>query len=330
MVGAIEYRRRRGEPTTLAVLQSYVPNEGTAWSHAREELRRFFERVLTRHREDAPPGDCRARLLELAAHRAAGRRARGDRRLPGTAALLGRRTAEMHLALGADGGRPELRPRAVQRRSIARSKYQSMRNLGRQDAAPAARARWSDSPRRRAELARACSTGRSACSELFEPFLTRRLTGAAHPHARRLPPGQLLYTGKDFVIIDFEGLPGDTLAERRRKHICLRDVAGMIRSFHFAAASAAARRQRWCATRIARSPAPGPSLAPLVLGRVPARLPGTRPRARAFLPAPEDFTLMLGTQLVGRALIELGFELANPLAPTVVVPLAAIAELGGV
>ena len=47
--------------------------------------------------------------------------------------------------------------------------------------------------------------------------------------------GQVLYTGKDFVILDFEGEPARSYSERRLKRSPLRDVAGMIRSFHYAA-----------------------------------------------------------------------------------------------
>jgi maltose alpha-D-glucosyltransferase/alpha-amylase len=50
--------------------------------------------------------------------------------------------------------------------------------------------------------------------------------------------GQVLFTGKDFIIIDFEGEPGRTLAERRFKHCPLRDVASMVRSLDYAALSA--------------------------------------------------------------------------------------------
>jgi maltose alpha-D-glucosyltransferase/alpha-amylase len=47
--------------------------------------------------------------------------------------------------------------------------------------------------------------------------------------------GQILFTGKDLVILDFEGEPARTYSERRLKFSSLRDVAGMIRSFHYAA-----------------------------------------------------------------------------------------------
>ena len=47
--------------------------------------------------------------------------------------------------------------------------------------------------------------------------------------------GQTLWTGDDWVILDFEGEPARPFSERRRKHSPLRDVAGMMRSLAYAA-----------------------------------------------------------------------------------------------
>jgi len=46
---------------------------------------------------------------------------------------------------------------------------------------------------------------------------------------------RVLFTGKDFVFVDFEGAPGPSLSERRTKRSPLRDIVSMFRSFHYAA-----------------------------------------------------------------------------------------------
>src|SRR5262249_26159168 len=102
IVGAVERRRPRGGRTTLAALEAYVANEGTAWTHAREELRRFFERILTRQREDAPPDPTPRAPLALAQAEPppAVRDVVGA--YMDSVVLLGRRTADLHLALASN------------------------------------------------------------------------------------------------------------------------------------------------------------------------------------------------------------------------------------
>ena len=118
-----------------------------------------------------------------------------------------------------------------------RSHYQSVRNLVGKTLRLLRDCR-DRMPTHLVDQARRLVGGQEQVLKVFEPYLGQRLTGLQIRSHGDYHLEQLLYTGKDFVIIDFDGPPTETLAERRRKHNCLRDVAGMIRSFHYAAFTA--------------------------------------------------------------------------------------------
>lgn len=61
--------------------------------------------------------------------------------------------------------------------------------------------------------------------------------------------GQVLYTGSDYIIIDFEGEPGRPLRDRRLKRWALKDVAGMLRSFEYAGFSGLSARPAGTVTK---------------------------------------------------------------------------------
>ncbi len=233
VLGYVEYRTRN-EPITLAVVEEYVVNEGTAWQHARGEIGRAYDRILAQPPSDTPPDVPVAPLLELAflepppAHAA----------LIGTyrdvALLLGRRTADLHLAL-AGSTDPSFEPCAYSAMD-QRSKYQTARNLvGRVFGAM------------RHDLGGLPETTRAAAEQLlavedavlarFEPLLTQRIDSKRIRQHGDLHLGRALFTGKDFVILDVGGERGRPLSERRRKRGAFGDVAGMLRSFHYAAAT---------------------------------------------------------------------------------------------
>jgi maltose alpha-D-glucosyltransferase/alpha-amylase len=330
IVGAIELRRGRAEPSTLAVLQSYVPNEGTAWTHALEELRRFFERILTRHREAPLPAQVPRAPLEVARAELPAPMREAIGTYVDLAAHLGRRTAEMHHALASDIGDPAFAPE-ISSTLDRRSQYQSKRNIVGKTLRQL-QGHLGSLPPHAVPRATALVENGARALKVFEPLLARPPSGLRIRNHGDYHLEQVLYTGKDFVIIDFSGVSTETPAERRRKHSPMRDVSGMMRSFHYAAYIAlldgtvvreedrelatpwADAWQRWVSGAFLR-----------------AYLDATR--GAAFIPAEADLALVLETHLLEKAFAELRDELGrheHDLPPeTILSPLIAITDLVG-
>ncbi len=230
LAGWLEYRVGRTEPLTMGVMHGFVPNQGDAWEYTRRELNRYFERAATRTQLVPPPDKP---LVELLAEKSPDR-AGAD--MVGVyldvARLLGRRTAELHLALCSDDEDTAFAPEPFLPQ--LRSTYQSMRNLtGR--TLRLLRDRLATLPEEARKQAARLSAHQEQISACFEAMFKRRTSIVRIRTHGDLHLGQMLYTGKDFAIIDFEGEPARPLTERRRKRPSLRDVAGMLRSFHYAA-----------------------------------------------------------------------------------------------
>ena len=231
LAGWLEYQVGRDEPSTVGLLHGFIPNQGDAWTHTQGELSQYFERALT----------FKGRTVELPAKPLVSLVAE-DRPRPmvteaigaflETAGLLGQRTAELHVAMAAATDDPAFAPELYSP-LYQRSEYQSMRNLAGQ-VLRLLRARLPLLP----ETERAKASGLLANPEVvtarFQEYLRRRFTVTRIRTHGDLHLGQVLHTGKDFAIIDFEGEPARPLSERRRKRSALRDVSGMLRSFHYA------------------------------------------------------------------------------------------------
>ncbi len=326
LAGALEYRPESGEPVTLAVLQGFVPNQGDAWQFTLDFLGHYLEEALAAGRPEGelPPFSV-GRLLELAEEPIP----ELAQTLMGTyldsAWLLGRRTAELHLALAAAG--PELTEFAPESFTpfYQRAAYQSFRNLTGQVL---------DLLRKRADslrddlrpLAEAVLASERAILGAFGRFRDARLTvGRIRVHGD-YHLGQVLYTGNDFVIADFEGEPARGLRERRLKQPALRDVAGMLRSFSYAAEVAV---KEAAARGLARLSALSYWAGFWELWASALFLRGYLETARPPVVIPEsraELELLLGVYLLEKAVYELGYELNNR-PDWVEIPLRGILKL---
>ena len=214
LAGIVEHIDRDGSVITLAVLQAYVRNQGDAWTYTLEYLARFL--YTQRAAAELPP-DVHGAYLALVQ-------------------TLGLRTAELHAAFARRTGDPAFDPEPARAEDYAEWR----RHLHEDTAATfdLLQRRIEQLPASIAAEARGLLDRRDEVMARVDslptpsgPILKTRHHGDYHL-------GQVLISKNDFIITDFEGEPARPLEERRRKHTPLRDVAGMVRSFNYAAGAA--------------------------------------------------------------------------------------------
>jgi maltose alpha-D-glucosyltransferase/alpha-amylase len=229
LAGELDYSVPGQPSMSLGVLQGYVPNEGDAWQLTLDNLRSYLDATdLLRREIEEPPVPVHAGPLDLAASEPP----ELARELFGgyleSARLLGARTAELHLALSMDTESPAFVPEPFTPH-YQRAAFQASRTLAGRVFAQA-KERRVQIP----QLVQIIDLEDEVVARLARLAETRidamrtRIHGDYHL-------GQVLHTGRDFVIIDFEGEPARPLGERRIKRTPLVDVVGMLRSFHYAA-----------------------------------------------------------------------------------------------
>ncbi|HEX4214220.1 MAG TPA: maltose alpha-D-glucosyltransferase [Candidatus Dormibacteraeota bacterium] len=259
--GSIVYRWGRDQSATIAMLQEFVPNQGSAWEAFLREL-----------------GDC----TEWEA----------DRELP-YPRLLGQRTAEMHLALASETLDPAFAPEpttSMARRSV----YQSVRGQAVRTF-QLLRAQLSSLPESQQGLAREVLAHEADIHDRMRLLIDQPVTATRIRIHGDYHLGQVLFTGTDFVVVDFEGEPARPISERRLKRWVLRDVAGMLRSFAYVGEAAGGEEAATWARRMAGA---------FYAGYLEAT------KGAPFLPqTEEEHEVLLDTMLIEKVLYELRYEI---------------------
>ncbi len=309
-LGAIELRKGNNTALTLGILQEMVPNQGDAWEYIGDTVQRYFERVLQQRYEPMQPPLVDSlydpmgfnEIPESMQEMIGGAYVERIR-------LLGQRTAEMHLALGSapqeKGFEHEAYSLHYQRsvfsslQSLVRVTYQTLEK------------QLKNLPENIRGEAEEVLRMRTDVLNAFKRIYARKITTTKTRTHGDYHLGQVLFTGKDFMILDFEGEPARSFSERRLKRSPLRDVAGMVRSFHYAAFF-----------NLIQNPATRPEDLPYletwaeqwfhyVSGFfLQAYLEKTKDSP--FVPNnKEDFDILMQTFLLEKAVYELNYELNN-------------------
>jgi len=230
--GSIEYHDSDDNVIVFGLLQEKVENQGEAWTMSVDSVGRFYERVLAGAKSIKLPKLVNRSSIKFEEAPEVIQEFIG-RGFYERMVRLGQRTAEMHLALASDNSNPAFTPETFTP-NYQRSLYSSLRKLVRDrfNLLESSLPKLNPDVQEFAKRVLVLEDKILECfSEVYQTkikAIKTRIHGDFHM-------GQVLFTGKDFVIIDFEGEPGFSFSERRLKKNPLKDVAGMMRSIHYAA-----------------------------------------------------------------------------------------------
>jgi maltose alpha-D-glucosyltransferase/alpha-amylase len=213
LLGEVVRTGANGERATIAVLQGYVTNQGDGWAWTLQQLDRLVDEGATPYAESSEP--------HFESYSAFAR-------------VIGRRLGEMHRILASPSDDPAFAPQEIDATGVKEMIMRAQREI--EKALKAIDALTLADPRDQ-DFAKALKSRRSLALSWVERLADKaKGTIATRVHGD-MHLGQVLVSGGDVALIDFEGEPSKPLSERRAKTSPLRDVAGMIRSFDYAAAT---------------------------------------------------------------------------------------------
>ncbi len=231
--GELEYRGNKGGALSVAILTGFIPNEGNAWDFTQTNIDQYFEHIIAQRNEINLPSidnysiyqpvdpEYLELLTDLSGHF-----------FTDMVSLLAKRTAELHKALLSVSG-ADFKPESFSL-LYQKSVYQSVRTLIRRTLNDL-KGKQKNMPASLHEDLNVVLTKENEILNYIKHILTRKKINSVKSRIHGdYHLGQVLFTGKDFIIIDFEGEPARTISARKLKYCPLKDVAGMIRSLHYA------------------------------------------------------------------------------------------------
>ncbi|MGE5498396.1 MAG: maltose alpha-D-glucosyltransferase [Syntrophothermus sp.] len=307
--GSLEYQKAGSEPHILALLQKFTDNQGDAWTVTLDAVSRYFERVISQ--KPAPLSfdlnlenifDVRFKDLPENLQKLIGSN------FFEKAGLLGKRTGEMHAALSASSD-PDFEPEPFSM-LYQKSLYQRVQTNVRRGL-ELLRSNLKTLPPEMKKEAEIILSLEDKILEFCRSILKKKISAKKIRIHGDYHLGQVLNTGDDFMIIDFEGEPVRSPGERRLKYTALRDVAGMLRSFHYAVYSVFFQRSK---IRPDETLIMQPWIEPWYYYIAGAFLNSYLEVIKAFGIVPEnkeELNILLNSYLIDKSIYEIGYELNN-------------------
>lgn len=232
--GKLEYQKGKAETLSIGLLTGFIPNEGNAWEFTQTNIEQYFDHIYTHQDEiELPPyrevsiyrsfdEDSQEQMKDLSGHF-----------FTNMISLLGQRTAELHKALISIKDNEDFKPESFSL-LYQKSVYQSIRTLVRRTINDLKTKKKLIPNYLQEDLDLLFSKEKDILDYIKDVLTKKKIRSVKARIHGDYHLGQVLFTGKDFIIIDFEGEPARTISARKLKYCPLKDVAGMIRSMHYA------------------------------------------------------------------------------------------------
>ena len=322
LLGYAEYKTAETEPADFLILNEFMRNQGDAWTLFTGEFSRFVDNAMantefwTKYAEIKPITNLeqiQQPLIELLGVH-----------FVDNVKLLATRTAEFHLTLDAETEDPDFCPEPFSYQykvSITQSMTSYATRVFNQ-----MKAATNVNDEVRQGLAALIGMKQKLMSKFNDlksatvDSIRARIHGDFHL-------GQVLYTGNDFAIIDFEGEPMRSIGDRRTKRSQIRDIAGMIRSFQYAAYSYMYKTVVLQKDREKDKVEKLVSVWSNAVSRIYLKSYVDRVKGSKILPSDANcFRVLLEAYLLEKAIYEVGYELNNR-PEWAIIPLRGVLEL---